>query len=45
MATGKPKGRSLAPLSKKAGQEKIRRIKDMREAALKGKDDGKVKVK
>lgn len=45
MATGKRRGKSLAPLSKQAGDEKIREIKEMREAALKGKGNGKVKVK
>ncbi|MEJ7872799.1 MAG: hypothetical protein WKF67_11130 [Rubrobacteraceae bacterium] len=45
MATGRQRGKGLAPLNKTAGEEKIREIKEMREAALKGKDNGKVKVK
>ncbi len=42
---GKRRGKSLAPLSKQAGDERVRQIKEMREAALKMKDDGKIKVK
>lgn len=45
MATGRWRVKSLAPLSKTAGQEKVKQIKSMREAALKAKDDGKIKVK
>jgi hypothetical protein len=45
MATGRRRGKSLAPPSKTAGQEKVRQIKNMREAALKTKGDGKIKVK
>ena len=45
MGTRREKQKSLAPLSKEAGEEKRRQIREMREAALKSKDDGKVRVK
>jgi len=45
MATGRQRGKSLAPLSKTAGEEKRKQIKELREAALKENDSGKVKVK
>jgi len=41
MDTGRGRGKSLAPLSKKAGEDKRRQLKELKTAALKHKDDGK----